>query len=378
MKRFFAAVGILICCVSMGGCWDYRGLNDINIVAGMAIDRDAATGGYYITVEIIDTLSSGDQNGLKAKYVESTGETLFDALRNAKKKLINKLYGGNMQVAIISREIAKTDGIMFIIEQLLRDGEPRETLSLVISEEKTAKEVLMTEGIDSNIISYEINQMIEEDSSVTGATVNTPMYKAYEEVKGEGNSLVLPVIKISTNNEKKVTEEDGIAVFNEGRLAGFISTRDSLFFLMTVNQLKGGVLSFTVDASDEEVSLGIQESDSKIKASYQDGQLFVNVDIDLKLNIVEVKSKVDISQAEQRAVFENMTAEYVTQKVLRFFQETQSEKKIDIFSIGSIIYKKDPALWETLKQDWDQVFENAHVQISTKVKVTSAGVMKNF
>ena len=62
---------------------------------------------------------------------------------------------------------------------------------------------MLSDGIDSRIIAYEIHDMVEEDNRVAAATVNTPLYKAYNAIKGTGNALVLPAVRCVRNDEKK-------------------------------------------------------------------------------------------------------------------------------------------------------------------------------
>jgi len=377
MKRLIACALVLLFCVSLAGCWDYRGLDEIDIVTGVAVDKDAS-GNYRLTIEIVDTQGSAKEGDIGAKYVEAEGETIFGAIRNSKKRLINKLYGGNMQTLVISRQIAATEGIAVILEELLRDGEPRETLSVVISQEETAKEILLAEGIDSKIISYEIHDMVEEDNRVTAATVNIPLYKAYNAIKGTGNSLTLPAVHRVQNGEETVVEGNGIALFEGDKLIGFLSSKTSMYYLLFRNELQGGVISFPVSRPDDSVSLEIMGCKTTVDVSVQDGQAFVTLSVDIKLNVMEVKSQLGISQSSERQALERQTAMFLQTRIAEFFKDVQAENQTDIFGLGRQLYQKTPDIWDFIEDDWNELFQDAEIQVKVDAKILSAGVLKEY
>ena len=378
MKRLINLVLVIMCLILLSGCWNYRGLNDIDIVTGIAVDRDGSDGLYTLTFEIVDTQASGEEGGQAALYVEAQGETLFDAIRNSKKKLINKLYGGNMQTLIISRQIAQSEGISAILEELLRDGEPRETMSVVISQEETAKELLLSKGIDSKIISYQIHEMIEEDSRVTASTVSVPLYKAYNLVKGTGNVLVLPAMRCVKNGEDTVVEGNGIAVFRGDLLIGFLTPQQTKLYLFIIDEIKGGVLSFALKNPNESISMEIKSSCSKTKINFLDGQLTINLSVNVKLNVMETKSQVNLSQVGQREELRRLTEHYLEESILNFFHEMQKNYKRDIWGLGRLLYQEDPALWRSVEAEWNGIIENAVINITAQADILSSGVLKDY
>lgn len=378
MKRLTILFLMMLCLAPLSGCWDYRGLNQIDIVTGIAVDKDEASGLYMLTFEIVDTQTGGEEGGPAALYVHAQGETLFDAIRNSKKKLINKLYGGNMQTLIISRQIAQTEGVSGILEELLRDGEPRETMSVVISQESTAKELLLSKGIDSNIISYEIHEMVEEDSRVTASTISVPLYHAYNAVKGTGNVLVLPALRCVKNEEDTVAQANGIAVFKGDQLIGFLTPAQAKLYLFVVDEVKGGVLSFPIRDPDQSISMEIKGSRTKTKVDLRDGQLTVSLSVKVKLNVMEVKSQLSLSQAQQREELERLTEDYLQKNMTDFFQEVQQRYQRDIFGLGRMLYQKEPDLWRSIEPEWSRYFQDASFSIKAEAEIISSGVLKDY
>lgn len=377
-RRICGAALALLCCFSLTGCWNYRGLNDLDIVTGIAVDRNPETGLYDLTFEIADTQNAGAEDEIAAKYVQAQGETIFDTIRNSKKRLINKLYGGNLQTVIISHQIAEQDGVSSVLEELLRDGEPRETLSVVISQEDTAREILLTEGIDSKIIAYEINEMIREDSRVTASTKNLPLYQAYNAIRGPGGSLVLPAARCIENNGQNAAEVNGIALFLKDRLIGYETPENTLYYLFIMDELQNGVISFPVTDPDESVSMQIKSSKASTGVSYENGQLSVALHLKIKLNVMEVKGQLAVSQTQQREQLEVLTEQMISLRISEFFHEIQTRVGVDIFGLGKLLYQKEPEVWRSVEADWESLFQKASLSVAVEADVISSGVMKDY
>ena len=73
------------------GCWSYRGINEMAIVSGLAIDKNPENNNFIVTVEVVDTSKSIKNEGISGKIIQAEGLTIFDAVRNAKRRLTNKL-----------------------------------------------------------------------------------------------------------------------------------------------------------------------------------------------------------------------------------------------------------------------------------------------
>lgn len=376
MKRIICIMFIFITCMLLTGCWNYKGLDDIDIVTGIAIDKEDDI--YKLTIEIVDMTVAGNEGKISAQYIESEGITFFDAIRSSKRKLINKIYGGNMQTFIISKQIAEEEGVNFILEELLRDGEPRETMSIVISKEETAREIFDTTGIDSPIISYKIHEMIEEDKQVTSATVSMPLYKAYNSLKGKASNLALPVIECVMNEDKRVVQSNGVATFHKGKLTGFIPADSTKYFLFIIDQVKGGAISLPFNDGDQSISMSIKSCHSKTKVDYIDGQVIVDVVVKSDVSLTEIKSQFKVIDMEDRKQAEQVISEYLEINIADFFKKTQIEYGTDIYGLGRRLYEKDPSTWESIEDDWDELFRNAQIKVKVDVDIIAAGVLKDY
>lgn len=419
MKNNKKLRALILCCLFLfSGCWDYIGLDQIDIVTGIAIDRPDPDGLYHITLEIINTQSKEGSES-QVKYLEVSGINLFDTFRNAKRRLSDKLYGGNMELVIISKQIAETEGVFYVVEELLRDNEPRETLSIAISMEPTAKEVLFTKGVDSEIISFEIAESLQEDASVTLSTRNVPLYMIYNYIKGEGGTLTLPAVRIienikndenpsgeeikqdpedsgagasesdeekesgdmgsqTQNIKDKAFETYGVAYFKEDILKGFLSPEETKYLLFIIDEVKNGDFSIPDENGELRVSFEIVHSKTKSDLKYENGKLYLDLDITSTMNMTALDGFIDFNNYEARRILEARCEDYLSEQVKNLFENTQEKIGMDIYNLGSKLYQSDFEKWEFLKADWDRIFCEAEIYVKSHVVVSNTGEITNY
>ena len=365
----------LICailCVSLAGCWDYRGLNEMALVMGMAIDRDEKTGEIVINCEIAD-LTRGNNSPLGSKMVEGRGRTLFEAVRNSKRRLLNKLYFGSMAVIVVSEKLAREVGVQSIVEWALRDAEFRETTNLLIAMGGEARSLLSIDGLDQTIVSIEINSIIAEDNKVTSSTVSTQLYQAYDDLDSPGISLTLPAFHVVKNDDKDVAEACGIAMFNGDKLVGFLTPEESRNLLYATNKAHGGIIILPSDGSGaSDVSLEIEDSTGKIAFRAVDGRLVFSVDIKTTVYLSEVSQKMNVMNQEEVEALEARAEYMIAHGVLGLFTKVQSEYKTDVFGLGETVYRKDLGLWRKIEGSWPEMFPTVAIEVTCDVTIVNA------
>ena len=160
INRLLFSSMILLWILSLTGCWNYDEVEDSAIVSGIAIDKGSEGNGYLVTTEIYNFSGSGKENKIESKRIAIEGKTLPDAVKNAVKISPKKLYWGHSDIVIISQEIAK-EGILPVVDALIRAFEPRIQMNILVSKEKTAKEILEDQSVTSS--AAEIEKMIIAD-----------------------------------------------------------------------------------------------------------------------------------------------------------------------------------------------------------------------
>ena len=376
-KRIACFLLISLLIFPLGGCWNYRGLDEMSIVTGMAIDKNPENGNYQLSFEIVDLTIPIKEKGPSVKIIESEGKTLFDAVRNAKKRITNKLYFGQAQLVVISEEIARNEDISGMIDWFLRDGECRETVCVAISQEKTARDILSIEGTDQAIVANEIQKIIESDEKVTSSTVCVELYKVFDTLKAEGKSLILPAVHNVMNDGEPVSEVNGTAIFKDKMLIGFLTPDESKYLLFVVDGIKGGVLTFssTGEAHDN-VTLEISKNSTECSFDFTNGKVKILLKTDTTVYLDEMMAYNNALDEQQIDTLENAAEAELKDSIMNVIQKVQSEYGSDIFGFGNMIYKKDPHLWNRLKDTWEEQFMSLEVEVQTDIHIANTASIK--
>lgn len=376
-KKIICLFFISLFIFPLSGCWNYRGLDEMTIVSGIAIDKSPNNTNYELSYEIIDQTKPIKETGLSAKLIESEGKTLFDAARNAKKRATNKLYFGQTQIVVISEEIARTEGVAGMIDWFLRDGECRETVCVAISQEKTAREIFSIEGINQTVIANEMRAILESDAKVTASTLHIDIYKVFNTLKAQGKSLVLPAIHNTINDEEPAGEVNGLAVFKDNKLIGYLPPEESKYFLFAADEIKGGVLTVSSNEDGRDnATLEISKNTTKRSFEYKKGKLKILLETNTTVYLDEYMGSIDALDEKRIAALEKAAEEDLKNNMLHVIKKVQIDYNSDIFGFGNMIYKKDFDLWEQIKDTWEERFKTLEVEVVADIHIVNTASIK--
>ncbi|MDF1495294.1 Ger(x)C family spore germination protein [Caproiciproducens sp. CPB-2] len=360
---------ILLLIVSMlllNGCWNYQEIERLSMVSGIAIDRGTAGHKYHFTFEFLDL--SEDRPG--SKLLETEGNTVFDGIRNVIGKSQKKLTFSECKVVVISKDLA-SEGIAPLLDFVSRDAEPRLTLVPMISEEKTAGEILQQEPVTNHLICLEIDQMLVQNVASLSKAPRVKLYQANNMLAGEGTSLILPSIKIAKQQTATTVELSGSAIFKKDKLLGFLDTDQSQLMLFIKNQIKGGLLLTSPDSDGRNVTLEIEESGTKITPVIAQNPPAFRIEIKTVCALGEDQTNKSHITAERIQQVEKSAKSGLETSVSKLIKTAQDQYKCDIFGFGNLIYQNDPQRWEQDKQKWDEIFRTMNVTVTADIQINN-------
>lgn len=361
----------------MTGCWNYIGLNEMTIVAGVAIDK--LDDKYLMSFEIYDLQRTISGNPVRPAIVESSGDTIFDAVRNAKKRISSKLYFAEANIIILSEQIAREDGLNSFLNWFQKDPEIRENLKVIISQEKTAAELLKTQGLTNLVISTDIQRIVEKDQKTTASTEISELYKIYDTINTKGISLTLPAIHIVENNKKKVIELNGIAIFKDDKLVEFLSPEDTQYYLLAKGKIKGGLIVFgtefhTNEKKEQNVALEIKEcSASQEYTSYQENNLQIKLNITMDVALGEFREQFGRLNEDDIKKLEQEANDYVKQRIENMIKKIQKDYNADIMGFGNILYRTNFKKWKQWENKITDEFKNIQIDVNPNINIINTG-----
>lgn len=371
MKRLLLLLYVIMFIPFTTACWDSREVDKFAIVTGMAVDK-TEQGKYLVTFEVADFIQSSEGQTIKSILIESEGESIFEAARNALNINAPRLYFGHTTVAIFSKAVAR-EGMLKVLDFFLRDAEPRLSIDLFISEEETAGEILRTKPLTSEFVAVEITDIMDEQKNLSKALA-VPAYKFINAMTGEGISGIMTSLRITENNGEKNVKTSGTAVFKNDRLIGFINEEDTFALSFILDEVKGGVLVVDV-GNEEKMSLDIVNNITDVKPASENGELSVKVKLKLKVALIEHNSARNFNNKEGREALVKMAREQLKNRIEGIVKKIQNDFGADIFGFGDLFYRDLPKVWKEVRKEWDDIFKNLKVTVEPEIKLTHTGLL---
>jgi spore germination protein KC len=373
MKKFLLLTIVLILNLSiLTGCWNYREVEKLAIVAGVAIDK-GKNSEFQVTVEIIQ-ISGGKDTKLTSKLVTIEGKTIFDAVRNAISLSGKKLYWSHTKVVVISKDIAK-NGILRVVDWYNRDSETRSDVNLLISKEKTAREVLEGTGVTEEIKSFELAETLKNEKSLSKAPTSE-IWKFINDLESPGIANTIPTVTLNQTENISTPQVMGLAIFKKDKLIGFLNGRESKSVLFVKDEVNGGLLIQGVQGNKSTpVSLEIFKSKTKmepvVKANHD---IEFNVTINTTVAIDEIGNSENLTSEPQLEKLKRSTEAMVKKYVENCIKKVQSDYGVDIFGFGVKLREEKPRIWKQMGGNWEEKFKELKVNVKVKVDIKGSGM----
>lgn len=370
IKKIIVSLLLVLMLTSLCGCWNYRLLEDIAIVAGVAIDK-GVEGRFELTIEIAET-QRGKETNVKSRIIHLFGRTIFDAVRNGISITGKKLYWSHTKAIIISEQIAR-DEMMNVVDWLDRDAETRTDIELFVSKGMPAKEVLLVDNPTGKIVSYTLESIIQNENNLSKAR-RTQTWKFANDVLSPGICPRIPSVILWKDHDEVVPQVEGTALFQGSVFVGFIDGEDTQSLLFVQDNIEGGLLVFplTYEENDLTVSLEIFKSKTKLTPIFTQDVPEINIDIETVVALDEVQGPLGQIDGDLIYALEDAAAAYLKQRIEMTIREVQNKYGCDTFGFGNLIYRKRPQKWKELEPDWDAIFPNLKVSISPKVTIKNS------
>lgn len=371
-KRVFISIFVFIYLLCTAGCWNYRELDDLAIVAGAAIDK-GADGQYTVTTEVVDVDGNNDTKS-ESKLISMHGKTILDAIRNGISITGKKLYWSHCKVAILSKEIAE-EGVTKVLDVFIRDAEIRNDVNIVYSRQDTAREILEAQETTESIKAFAIDKVLKNQIKISKAP-KTDLLDYSIELQTKGISMVIPAVHLEEVKGNMIPRVAGAAIIKDDKLVGELGEEDTQALLFVRNEVKGGVLVDDKNVGlSAPISMEIFRNDTKVKPVVKAGKLKFKVNILVTVGIDEIQGNENFGDEKAVNRLEASTSAATQKKVTDFIKKIQSEYGTDIFLFGDKLREKNVNKWKSVSSRWEEVFRNLEVDVDAKVHIKNSALI---
>lgn len=389
MKQTSALAILVSLALVFSGAIDYRGLDELTVVAGMAIDSDGESG-YILSMEIVNSSGQEGKEGTPSYLVEGKGETIPVAINNINRQMKSELYFGNTGVVVISQSIAKEEGLSNIIDVIMRNFYFRDDINIVVSKMKNAKDLFFAKDESQPVISFAITDALKRPHYHTDAVYPTPLYKIYNTLAKNSYEITLPAYLVKEEPDKESGEKtkrlyaEDIAVFDKEKMVGYFEEEFVESFLIVKEEIKGGAYRFCfgeqADSRESRHDVTINIEDSKATLKYEfDGEKFTFiVDVEMQSYVLELPVDISTLNNETMKELESAAGKSMSDDIEKCINKMQQGDGLDIFGFSQAVFRKDFKLYQELRDDWKKYFKNAEIRVNCSMEIDDAGMTYTY
>lgn len=377
LRAIYLIIIILANTILFSGCWNYREIEKLAIVAGMAIDIDKNDKRYIITVEIATPNPSEKSGSPKSEIYETRGKTIFEAVRNLIVEIGRKAYWSHSKVIIIGKSLAEDQGVAPILDFVYRDSETRRDVLVLISNESTAGELLKEAYNTEGLLSFRIDTAVRSQKSIARFP-KTELREVVGNFESEDSAILVPLISINKfkGNNDNVTQVFGSAILKSDKVVGYLNGDETKMALWIQGKLKGGLfIARDILNSEEDIAFEIYGNKTKKKVEFRDSELKMKVSIKTDVGIAEAMGTIDFSDEKNFKSIKGEAEKRLKTELEGVLRKVQQDYKADIFNFKEVVEIHQNKQWRKKKSNWSEVFASMPVDIDTEITIRGSALV---
>lgn len=379
MKKILIIIPFILTLLT--GCYNYEELNNLAIVSAISISLNK-NNQYEVIVQVVNPKKEQDSSSSNEPdfiTFESTGSTLHESFRKLTKKSLKRIYGNQMQVVIIDESIAKNN-LKDILDFLIREPEIRNEVYILIGKDKNILKILTPLN---NISSQNIKESIENDTKRLGCSKIITLSDLIKDYKNPNIELTIPSIKISGNSndgkEEKNLEQsqtdtsielDGIAVFKDNKLKGYLTDDESLTYNFITNKIKNTLIKLNYNNNNEYIITETISSKTKLIPNIKNNTITIN--IKGTSAITELNKKIDIEKKENINKLEKKLNNKIEKFITINYQRINDKYNSDIYGFKDLYYKTNNKYYKRMNNK-ENILKNIKIKVKVNIEIIEQG-----
>lgn len=381
IMRRASAIGLTIIILAnamvCSGCWNYREIEKLGIVAGMGIDRDLKDNRYILTVEIAAPNPGEKSGGSNSQIYITRGTTIFEAVRNLIIESGRKAYWSHSKVIIIGRSIAE-EGIASVLDFVYRDSETRRDILVLISNLEPAGDIINEAKNTGGLLSFKLDSAIRSQKSISRFPM-TELRTVVANFKDEDSAILLPTINknaYKSANDDNIPQVFGSAILKQDKVVGYLNGDETKYALWVQNKLKGGLLIVRdMLGTEADVSFEIFGNKTKRKIEYKDNQFKMYISTKTDVDIGEMSGTIDFSDENKFKALKSEAESFLKKNIEAIITKVQKDYKADIFNFQEVAEIYENKEWKKVKSNWSETFASIPFEVKAEINIKGTALV---
>ena len=373
----------------------YNSLNIDNSAFAIALGIDKSTSNNLkVTFEFLDTSPSGESVSETTPVFNSVEcSSIINGINMMNAYLGKKVNLAHCKLIIFSEELAK-EGISDEIYSLINEVQVRPSANIVISKCNTRYYIENSiPNLESLIPKY--YDIFPNTSEYTGYTCDATIgdffnalicnYCSPYAILGGVNTSEDNSSQSKTSDEsdiksnetpitgKRESQNIGIAVFNDDKLAGELNAIESICFLNIKNKVDSFLVSIP-DPQDPNSKIDIYltpNSTHNIDVNIINGSPYIKIKLDFSGKIYSMKRGSQYLDSDVLNSISNSCNSYLESQFSSYLYKTSTDFKSDINGLGSYVLSKFSTTTEFNNYNWLENYKNSTFDIKINTVIDS-------
>ncbi|PLR83848.1 Ger(x)C family spore germination protein [Bacillus sp. V33-4] len=370
--RYFVLASVLL---TLTGCWDRQEINDVAFVMGTAIDKSDKQ--YRSTVQVAlpgqlggagSKGGGGGTSGGKSYLMQSTeGKNIREINNQQQRSNPRELNFAHRRLILVGEEMARS-GIEPIIDVLGRIPQNRLSALMIVTRGE-AKKILETDVPMENFPSEAIREL-----ALTAMKEPRSLKHVVNIMIADGVDLALPYA-VADKNQKKLIKIEGLAVFKNNKLVGFLKSNQATGALLAMGEAQQPEIIVRPPAGVDEIVTQIQEYTVDVKPIVKRDKITMEMSIKGRGVVVENESNYDIDSETNIIALEQKLNKEIKDNILKSMDRLQHEYKADVVGFGQLIYNEKPAEWKKIENRWGEIYPEVEVAVKPDIHIENVGAV---
>jgi spore germination protein KC len=339
------------------GCYDYKELDNLAIISGIAIDYNQEENEYNITFEILndDKIAENLESSNKTYYVNGSGKNITDAFNNTALE-INKIpYYSHIKVMIVSEEILKNHS-EDIIDYIIRNSYITNMFYMTVSKDYNASEIIQSTSTENRVISESIYKLIDNTDLGNSLSVKINFEDYVSTLVNPMQDVYLPTVTLEDNKLKL----QGIAIFDDNEIKNILNYNESQTLNVLFNENKNAYYEISCDNNENEI---IDVYKQKINYKITKNKAVLN--INLMAKIEENQCNYDLKDTNTYKKLEKKFNNVLKDDILKLLNNLKQNNS-DVLGINYMYFKNNN---KTLN------FNNLEFEVNVTTSINKNGLI---
>lgn len=367
-KRIISFVVVMVICLSMVGCFNYREINKITFATSVIFNTDEQDN-IILYLDCVVPYRNASESSDKGRRVmfRGKGKTALEAIRDINVSSSNNLNFSQVRAYIFTEEAAKK-GIENYVD-LINNDQQFGFKPYMYVYFGNLDNLLDLTNKDEEYLGLYLNNLLEKNMH-NGKVVRSNVNDYITNTLMGDNVSFMSAIEIKDDEVDSKIVLNGGAIMRDNHMVERLEEKDTLTFnILTKNVREGTFEVANPQEINKFITLDILEETNKTDIEVSDEEIVLKKDINIKVSIGEIQGELIVDKDSLEKI--KLDEEWKIRKYEEDFFNDYKEKGIDVLGVKNLMEQRYP------DKDTDDFLGKTKLETNVNLIIDGSSLVKN-